>query len=124
MSYHVVDPDSIEPREGIPGAHRYLNDAVDLEEMAVQVIEAEPGEDVAPFHYHAESDEVFYVLEGTLNAEGSDDEFTIESGNWFFIKSGNPIHVFNADDASETLRALLLNLDVDDFTLWSADDDE
>ena len=124
MSYHVVEPESIEPRDGIPGAHRYLNDAVDLEEMAIQVIEAEPGEDVAPFHYHAESDEVFYVLEGTLTAEVPDDEFTVEAGNWFFINSENPLHVFNAADATEPLRALLINLDVDDFTLWSADDDE
>jgi uncharacterized cupin superfamily protein len=124
MSYHVVDPDSIEPREGIPGAHRYLNDAVDLEGLAVQVIEATPGEDVAPFHYHDESDEVFYVLEGTLSAEVPDDEFAVEAGEWFFIKSENPLHVFNAADGDETLRALLINLDVDDFELWSPDDDE
>jgi uncharacterized cupin superfamily protein len=124
MSYHVVDPESIEPRDGIPGDHRYLNDAVDLEDLAVQVIEATPGEDVAPFHYHSEGDEVFYVLKGTLNVEVPDDEFTVEAGHWFFTKSGNPLRVFNADDADETLHALLVNLDNDDFEMWSADDDE
>ena len=115
MAYHVVDPETIDPREGLPGAHRYLDDAVDLTSVSMQVVTAEPGEDFAPYHSHESGDEVFYVLEGTLHVETPEGVHTAGAGEWFAVQPGNPLRPFNPETADAPVRALLVNAKIDDF---------
>lgn len=123
MGYHVVEPESIEPREGLPGTHHYLEDAVELAELSVQLVDAAPGEEFAPYHYHETSDEVFYVLEGTLHVETPEGEHTVDAGEWFAVEPGNPLHPYNPDSAGEHTRAMLVNAKFDDFTMYDPDAD-
>ena len=115
MGYHVIDPASVDPREGLPGSHRYLDDAVDLAGLSVQLVEAQPGESFAPYHAHEESDEVFYVLGGELHVETPEGDHVVGAGEWFAVEPGNPLHPFNPEDADGTVRALLVNARADDF---------
>lgn len=115
MSYHVVDPATVESREGLPGTHRYLDDVVELTRLSVQLVEAAPGDDFAPYHAHDEGDEVFYVLEGTLHVETPEGEFRVGAGEWFAVEPGHPLRPYNPATAEAPVRALLVNPRADDF---------
>lgn len=122
MGYHVADLESIEPRPGLPGEHHYLEDAVDLENLSLQVVTAEPGEDFAPYHEHATAEEVFYVLEGALSVETPEDVFEVGPGEAFVAEPGSPLHPHNPADAPGAVRALLVNAPVvDDFERYDAE---
>jgi uncharacterized cupin superfamily protein len=115
MGYHVVDPTTVAPRDGLPGTHRYLDDAVELSRLSVQLVEADPGDEFAPYHAHDEGDEVFYVLDGSMHVETPDGDFLVEAGNWFAVEPGNPIRPYNPATATAPVRALLVNPRADDF---------
>jgi len=116
MAYHTVDLDAVDVREGLPGEHRYLEDAVDLSNLSLQVVEAAPGEDFAPYHSHGTAEEVFYVLAGTLVVETPEGDHEVEAGEAFLAEPGSPLHPHNPADADGPVRALLVNAPVtDDF---------
>lgn len=121
MGYHVTDLDAVEPRPGLPGEHHYLEDVVDLANLSLQVVTAEPGEDFAPYHEHGTAEEVFYVLSGTLVVETPDGDHEVEEGEAFVAEPGSPLHPHNPADASGTVRAVLVNAPVvDDFEPYEA----
>lgn len=123
MAYHVVETDGIEPRSGIPGIHRYVDDVVDLEYLSVQFVEVEPGMGFVPYHSHDEQEELFYVLDGPLHVETPEDVFVIESGDFFIAEPGSPLRPHNPSDAGGSVRALLVNApNVDDFRPYEPED--
>lgn len=122
MGYHTARFESIEPRTNIPGSHHYLNDAVDLDHLTVQLVVAEPGEDFAPYHRHGVEEEVFVVIDGTLVVETPDGTFDVDEGEAFVAEPESPLHPHNPADADAPVRALLVNAPVsDDFELFDPD---
>ncbi|MBZ6496386.1 cupin domain-containing protein [Natrinema longum] len=121
MGYTVIDATAVEPRDGLSGDHYYLDDAVDLDRLSIQLVEADPGESFAPYHSHRESEEVFYVLDGHLHVETPDEEYVVAAGEWFAVEPGHPLRPFNPADAEDTVRALLLNAKRDDFDPYEPD---
>lgn len=121
MGYNVIDSKSIDPRDGLSGDHYYLDDAVDLQRLSVQLVEADPGESFAPYHSHRESEEVFYVLDGRLHVETPEEEYLVAAGEWFAVEPNNPLRPFNPEDARGPVRALLINAKLDDFDPYDPD---
>jgi len=116
MGYHTVDLESIEPRDGIPGRHHYVNDAVDLDHLTVQLVHAEPGEDFAPHHQHGVEEEVFVVISGTLVVETPEETYEVPEGEAFVAEPRSPLHPHNPAAADGPVRAILVNAPVsDDF---------
>lgn len=123
MGYHVAELESIEPREGLPGEHHYLEDAVELRNLSLQVVVAEPGEDFAPYHEHGTAEEVFYVIDGTLSVETPDETYQVGPGEAFVAEPESPLHPHNPADAPGPVRALLVNAPVvDDFEFFEPEE--
>lgn len=122
MAYHLVDSTDIAPEEGIPGDHRYLDSIVDLQNFSMQVIEAQAGEDFAPYHTHSVQEEVFFVIEGNLHVTTPGDSYVVGPGHFFVAEPENPLHPHNPEDADSAVRAVLVNAPhADDFEMYDAD---
>jgi uncharacterized cupin superfamily protein len=124
MSYHVVDPDALEPPEGRPSVKRGIGEAVGLANVAVNRYEVDPGEDIPlAFHYHDEQEEVFYVLDGVLGVETPDDEYHVDADEAFVVEPGSPQRAFNPSDADGQLRVLVVGAPaVDDVHAYDPED--
>lgn len=109
MSYDVVAPADVAPHPDLPGDHRFLEAVTDLETLSVQVVDAAPGEELAPYHLHEEADEVFYVLSGALHVHTPTDEYVVEAGSFFVATAESPLQPHNPGDADGPVRALLVN---------------
>lgn len=44
--------------------------------------------DKCPWHTHAREDELFYVLEGTLDIQDEDEVFTVRAGEFYIVPRG------------------------------------
>lgn len=122
MAYHLVDSEDITPEEGIPGDHRYLDSIVDLQNFSMQIVEAQPGEDFAPYHTHSVQEEVFFVIEGNLHVTTPEENFVVEPSDFFVAEPENPLHPHNPEDADSAVRAVLVNAPhADDFEMYDAD---
>ncbi|SFS89354.1 cupin domain-containing protein [Halostagnicola kamekurae] len=109
MAYQIVDPDGVEPLTDRPVDARSLSDAAGLENVALRVYTAAPGQQLPlSYHYHDEQEEVFYVLEGTLHVETPEEEFAVESGTAFVAEPGSPHRAFNPESAASDLEVLAL----------------
>lgn len=107
MGYHVVDPSTIEPTPDRPCVQRRTTASLGLEELAVNVYEAEPGEQLPlAYHYHDEQEELFCVLEGTLHVETPEEEYVVGSGELFAVAPGNPQRAYNPTDANAAVRVV------------------
>ena len=110
MSYHVVDPDEVEPMEGRSAAALPIGEAAGLErrhdKIGLRLYTAEPGEQLPTrYHYHDKQVEAFYVIEGPLHVETPDRVYVVETGETFVVEPGNPHRAFNPTIADERVRA-------------------
>lgn len=122
MAYHVVDSADITPESDIPGDHRYLDSVVDLTNLSMQVVTAQPGESFAPYHTHGVQEEVFYVVEGELHVKTPREDYTLGPGEFFVAEPESPLHPHNPDDADAPVRAVLVNAPrAEDFETYDAD---
>lgn len=105
MGYTVVDCDDVEAADDRPCEMHRLTEAAGLSEMAINRFRAEPGEDIPlAYHYHAEQEEAFYVLSGTLFVETPDETYEVEEGCLFAVEPDSPQRAHNpADAASEVV---------------------
>ena len=70
MGYHVIDPTDLDPTPDRPCTKLAVSDAADLEEFALNVYEAEPGEQIPlAYHLHTTQEEAMYVLSGTMHVQ-------------------------------------------------------
>lgn len=123
MSYDIIDPDAIESRPDIPGDHRYVQDATDLNHLSMQFIQASPGESFVPYHYHEEQEEVFYVLSGKLHVRTPDREYVVAAGQVFVTQPGNPLQPYVPESAESGVGAIILNApQTDDFRSYDPDE--
>lgn len=109
MGYQVLDPESIDPTPDRPCVHRAIGDAAGLSELAINVYEADPGEQLPlAYHYHDEQEEAFYVLDGELAVETPDGEYSVAAGELFVADPDSPHRAHNPDDATAAVRVLAI----------------
>ena len=109
MGYRVIDPASVEPTPDRPCVQRALGDAAELANVAVNLYEVEPGEQIPlAYHYHDDQEEVFYVESGDLHVETPEGEKVVSEGHLFVVEPDSPQRAFNPEDAADTVRTLAL----------------
>ncbi|MFB6309453.1 MAG: cupin domain-containing protein [Haloarculaceae archaeon] len=107
MGYQRIDPSSVEPTPDRPCLQRAIGDAADLERMAVNVYEADPGEQIPlAYHYHDQQEELFYVIDGRLHVETPEQEYRIDAGELFVVEPESPQRAHNPGDADSPVRVL------------------
>lgn len=125
MGYHVIDSESVDPTPDRPCVQRALGDAAELENVAVNLYEVEPGEQIPlAYHYHDEQEELFYVLSGELHVETPEGELVAAAEDLLVVEPDSPQRAFNPADATETLRTLAVGSpSVDDVHPYDTSDD-
>ncbi|ADJ13471.1 cupin domain-containing protein [Halalkalicoccus jeotgali] len=109
MGYHVIDPADIDPTPDRPCTHRSVGDAADLSELAMNVYEADPGQQLPlVYHYHDRQEEVFYVLSGTLSVETPEGEYAVGPDEVFVADPDSPHRAYNAAESGEPVRVLAI----------------
>ena len=123
MGYHVIDPASVEPTPDRPCAQRAVGDEAGLENVALNLYEVDPGEQIPlAYHYHDEQEEVFYVLDGELRIETPEGEEVVPEDHLFVVEPDSPQRAFNPEDADETVRTLVLGApSIDDVHAYEPD---
>lgn len=115
MGYHVIDPGSVGPTPDRPCVQRALGDAAGLDNLAVNLYEVAPGEQIPlAYHYHETQEEVFYVESGDLHVETPEGEQVVPAGNLFAVEPDSPQRAFVPEDADEPVRALVVGAPVVD----------
>jgi len=109
MGYSVIDPESVEPTPDRPCVQRAVGDAAELQNVALNLYEVAPGEQIPlAYHYHDEQEEVFHVLSGELHVETPEGEQVVPEGHLFVVEPDSPQRAFNPEDADEQVRTLVL----------------
>lgn len=108
VSYHVLDPDELEPEPDRPSEMRYVSDAVGMENVGLRVYDVAPGEDVplSGLHYHDRQEEAFYVVEGELAVETPDRVYRVAAGTFFVADPESPHRAYNDPDADADVRVI------------------
>jgi len=123
MGYHVIDPSSVEPTPDRPCVQRALGETAGLENAAVNLYEADPGDQIPlAYHYHDDQEELFYVLSGELHVETPEGELVAGEDELFVVEPDSPQRAFNPSDATETVRVLAVGAPaVDDVHPYESD---
>ncbi|ATW87391.1 mannose-6-phosphate isomerase-like protein (cupin superfamily) [Halohasta litchfieldiae] len=109
MSYHVVDPDSIEPADRADGEFRSIGRTFGLDTLGLNHVTAAPGEQIPlKYHYHDEQEEAFYVIRGELHVDTPDKEYVIDEGDLFIVEPENPHRAFNPSGADSPVEVLAI----------------
>jgi uncharacterized cupin superfamily protein len=90
---------------------RAVDDALGTADLAVKYYELETGEAFSGgYHTHESQEEVFVILEGTAtwDTEAGEAALTVEAGEAIRFAPGEFQHGYNAEDATERVRALAL----------------
>ena len=75
-----------------------------------------PHRSSPPLHVHADADEAWFVLDGTLTFRIQDDEFTADAGSFVWAPRGLP-HTFRVDSPTARLLGLALPGGFDRFVV-------
>lgn len=103
MAYPVVRVDELPNAASPATAKREVDEALDIETFGFNVYTVERGEQVPwGMHRHPRHEELFYVLEGTLTVETSEESLTVEAGEAIAIHAGQANRAHNA--GTETVR--------------------
>jgi len=124
VSYHVIDPDDLEPTPDRPCDRRPVGEAAGLENVALNVYSPEPGEMVPlAYHYHDEQEEAFVVLEGALHVETPEREYVVEAGETFVAEPASPHRAYVPEDAATAARVVAVGAPaVDDAHPYEGDE--
>lgn len=111
MGYRTVDATEVDAEPDRPCELRRLGDAADLQQMAVNRFEADPGEQLPlAYHYHDQQEEAFYVLSGTLHVETPEGEFELGPDELFAVEPGSPQRAFNPESATDPVTVLAIGV--------------
>lgn len=109
MGYRVVDTTAIEATPNRPSRHRGLVEPGELETMAINRFEAEPGEQLPlAYHYHDDQQEAFFVLRGTLHVETPEGVYEVGPDELFVADPESPQRAYNPEDVNETVHVLAI----------------
>lgn len=116
MGYHTLDPADLDPTPDRPCDQRSITDAAGLENFALNVYTAAPGESIPlAYHVHDEQEEAFYVVSGALTVETPDGDFDVCEGEVFVAEPQSPHFAFVPEDADEPAKAVAVGApNVDD----------
>jgi len=115
MGYHHVDVAGIDPSPDRPSTKRSISDAAELENVAVNRYEVEPGEEIPlAYHYHDDQEEVFYVLSGTLAVETPEETYEVAADEAFVVEPASPQRAHVPESADERAVALVVGAPVVD----------
>lgn len=107
MGYHVISVDEVEETPDRPCLQRALGEAGDLDNLALNYYEVEPGEQIPlAYHYHDDQEEALYVLAGELHVETPERTYQVGSDEVFVVEPDSPQRAFNPDDATDPVRTL------------------
>ena len=97
-----ADVDSVVPDEF--GGMWFLKDALETDHLGLTVLELEPG-GKGKEHDEAETsqEEVYYVVEGSVDVELSGETVTLESGNAIRLDPEETRQIHNTGDERATL---------------------
>lgn len=126
MEYFVIDPTTIDPDPDAPTTLRSISEIIDLESVTLELHTLDPGEELPPgYHSHETQETVLFVIWGTLDIETPEQSFTIDAGNLFVVKPGQPYHGANSPDASRFVEVLRVSAPAaEDVIEYSPDRDE
>ena len=84
--YEVISPDDVDDvyaGSSVPGEFRPLTDALGAEQLAVTLIRVPPHSDFeqGTGHFHAEQEEIYLVVRGTLTMRFGDDIRHVGAGS-------------------------------------------
>jgi len=107
MAYHHIDPEDLPETEDYPCDRRGISEAAELLALHAATYEMAPGEQLPrTYHYHAQREELFYVVSGTVHVETPDREYVVEAGEVFVAEPDSPHRAFTPDDAAASARVL------------------
>jgi uncharacterized cupin superfamily protein len=97
--------DELDNWMGPADVKRPVGKALGTEHMGLRVYELEPGESTAfGYHAHADQEELFYVLEGTLSFETEEGDVEVGEGEAVYFEPGEFQRSYNAgEDRVKTL---------------------
>lgn len=105
VSYHVIGPAQLDPTPDYPCTRRSVSEETDLSTLAAAIYELAPGEQLArEYHYHEQREELFYVIDGTLQVETPERVFEVRAGSVFVAEPESPIRPYNQENAAEVVR--------------------
>ncbi|MBX0321875.1 cupin domain-containing protein [Halomicroarcula sp. F13] len=124
MGYHHIAPDDVAATPDRPCVQRSIGDAAGLEQMAANVYEVAPGEQIPlAYHYHDDQEEVFYVLSGTLHVETPEGTFEVGADEVFVVEPDSPQRAFNPESATEPAETFVVGAPaVDDVHPYDPDE--
>jgi mannose-6-phosphate isomerase-like protein (cupin superfamily) len=110
----------------VPGEFRSLTEALGAEQLAVTLIRVPPHSDFeqGTGHFHAEVEEIYLVVRGTLTMRFGDDVEEVRAGSAARVAPGTPRSHRNLGDEPVEMWAISRKLDhgdatkIDDF--WEA----
>ncbi|MFQ3318631.1 MAG: putative cupin superfamily protein [Natronomonas sp.] len=110
--------DELDNWMGPADVKRPIGSALGTEHMGIRLYELEPGESTAfGYHSHADQEEIFYVLEGTLSFETEDGAVEIGAGEVIRFEPGELQQSRNAGDDRVTVLGLGAPADGGELTL-------
>jgi uncharacterized cupin superfamily protein len=124
MGYHTISPAALPATPDRPCVQRSVSDAADLDQLAANVYEVEPGEQVPlAYHYHDHQEELFYVLSGTLSVETPEGTYEVGDGDVFVVEPDSPQRAYNPESATEPVRTFVVGAPaVDDVHPYEAEE--
>ena len=110
--------DELDNWMGPADVKRPVGSALGTEHMGIRFYELEPGESTAfGYHAHADQEEVFYVLEGSLSFETEDGDVEVGEGEVIYFEPGELQQSRNAGDGRAKVLGLGAPADGGDLTL-------
>lgn len=124
MGYRTIDPDDLDPTSDRPCDQRSITAAAGLENFALNVYTAQPGESIPlAYHVHEEQEEAFYVVSGTLTVETPDGDYEVGEGEVFVAEPESPHYAFVPEDAAGPAKAVAVGApNVDDVSKYEPDE--
>ncbi|MGP4712806.1 MULTISPECIES: cupin domain-containing protein [unclassified Psychrobacter] len=78
-----------------------LSDIVGLNTFGLHLVRVEPGDETTQHHYHEESDEFIYVLEGELTLRYGDETYPLSAGDFVGFPAHGAAHSMRNDSDSD-----------------------
>lgn len=103
----IIDPSTALPRPMTrPGGRsiRLVDSGVGAETIDLHINILQPGSRAtSPYHFHSVSENIYFVLSGTLCLRLEEEEVIVEAGHAVFIPPQVPHAVWNAGDSEARL---------------------
>ncbi|WP_435949954.1 cupin domain-containing protein [Psychrobacter sp. DM8] len=80
-----------------------LSDIVGLNTFGLHLVRVEPGDETTQHHYHEESDEFIYVLEGELSLRYGDESYPLSAGDFVGFPAHGAAHSMRNDSDNDAV---------------------